>query len=64
MKPETVITADGKEVVLIHLVRDGRIVCMPNLAEKDMSSNRERAAPHIRTDFIGGVTCPMCRKAK
>lgn len=62
MKPETVLSAEGREVVLIHLERDGKIVCMPHMLPKDMSSSREREAPHMRTDSPAGVTCPMCKK--
>ena len=62
MKPEQVVLEDGREVTLIHFFKDGRIACMPNMAFKDMSSNRERIAPHMRSDSVGGVTCPMCKK--
>lgn len=62
MKPETIIAADGREVTLIHFVRDGKIACMPNLQAKDMASNKEREAPHMRTGEPGGVTCPMCKR--
>ena len=63
MKPETTVGPDGREVVLIHWEKDGKIVCMPNLQQKDFSSSKERQAPHVRTDFFGGVTCPMCKRA-
>lgn len=63
MKPETIVLSNGKEVVLIHLERDGKIECMPHLQQKDMSSQKERAAPHMRTGELGGVTCPMCKRA-
>ena len=64
MKPETVVSPLGIENVLIHYIVEGRIACMPNLLPKDMSSNKERAAPHMRTDAKAGVTCPMCKRTK
>lgn len=64
MKPETIIGPDGKEVVLIHFEQNGKIVCMPNLLQRDMSSNKGRLAPHMRTGELAGVTCPMCKKPK
>lgn len=65
MKPETVVTVDGREVTLIHFLDSGgHIACMPNMLPKDMASNKERAAPHMRSDFAGAVTCPMCKKTK
>lgn len=64
MKPETIVLPNGQEVTLIHFEKESRIVCMPNLLPKDMPSNKERAAPHMRTDFAGGVTCPMCKRTK
>jgi hypothetical protein len=62
MAPETVILPNGKEVVLIHHMVGGRIVCMPNLELKNMCSQKERAAPHMRTDDLSSVTCPMCKR--
>lgn len=62
MKPETIIGQDGKEVVLIHLERDGRIVCMPNMHTRDWPAQKERPAPHMRSDQIVAVTCPMCKR--
>lgn len=63
MKPETIISPEGREVVLIHYIVEGRITCMPHMLGKDMSSQKERATPHMRTDFLPGVTCPLCKKA-
>lgn len=60
MTPETVILPNGQQVVLIHFLDKGKIACMPHL--KDMAANLQRAAPHIRTDAIEGVTCPLCKK--
>lgn len=63
MEPETTVLPNGTKVVLVHLERDGKIVCMPHLQQKDMCAQKERAAPHMRTDFVGAVTCPMCKRA-
>lgn len=62
MKPETIITPEGREVTLIHYIRDGKIACMPNMLAKDMCSQKERSTPHMRTDSIAGVTCPLCKR--
>lgn len=62
MKPETIVSSDGREVTLIHFFRNGRIVCMPHMLPKDMSSQRERPSPHLRSDSPSAVTCPMCKK--
>lgn len=62
MKPETILGADGREVVLIHYEKEGKIVCMPHLLPKDFPSNPQREAPHMRTGEQGGVTCPLCKR--
>ena len=66
MKAETVILPDGKEVTLIHYIdpSSGKIVCMPNLLLKDMGTSKMRIAPHIRSDYAGAVTCPMCKNTQ
>lgn len=65
MKPETMILADGSEVVLVHLLftpafGDSRISCLPGL--KDFSSGKYRQMPHLRTDDVRSVTCPVCKR--
>jgi hypothetical protein len=64
VKPETVMTPEGREVTLIHFVKEGRIVCMPNMLPKDMAATKERMTPHMRTGEPSGVTCPMCKRTK
>lgn len=64
MTPETIVQANGSQVVLIHFSVDGHIVCMPNLAEKHMCQQKERQAPHMRTGEKNHVTCPMCRRTR
>ena len=63
MSPRQTTLEDGTSVTLVHLLRDGRIACMPNMATEDMSSGRGRAAPHMRTDSADpdAVTCRACR---
>ena len=63
MKLETILSAEGREVVLIHYERDGRIICMPQLLLKDMAATPQREAPHIRSGEPLAVTCPLCKKA-
>ena len=63
MQPETILGADGREVVLIHYEKEGKIVCMPNLQQKDFASSPMRAAPHMRSGELSAVTCPMCKRA-
>ncbi len=49
----------GGGVVSIHLVRGGRIACMPGLHDL------QRLPQHTlqRTDDLRAVTCPQCIKA-
>lgn len=63
MRPEMVIGTDGQEVVLIHYFDGVKIICMPNLHAKDMASSKMRQAPHMRSDSMAAVTCPMCKRA-
>lgn len=63
MKPETIISPEGKEVVLVHYIVEGRIVCMPDMQLKDMGSKDGLSAPRMRIDALEGVTCPLCKKA-
>lgn len=48
----------GETVVPIHLVRGGRIACMPGMTDL------QRIPAHTlqRTDDIRAVTCPMCER--
>ncbi len=64
MNAETTVTADGRQVVLIHFLLDNKIVCMPNLLTKDMSASTIRITPIMRTDSAAGVTCAMCKRTK
>ena len=57
-----VVLSDGSEIVLIHYIKDSRIVCMPNLAVKDICAGKGRPEPHMRTDAIVAVTCPLCKE--
>jgi len=65
MTPETMILADGSEVTVIHFLfhpefGQSRIACMPNL--RVFSASKFRQLPHIRTDDVRAVNCPLCEK--
>ena len=65
MIPEKMILADGSEVTVIHFLFHPefgaeRIACMPGLTI--FSSGKFRQVPHIRTDDVRAVNCPLCKK--
>lgn len=64
MNLETIITADGKELVPIHFVSGSplKIACMPGLTTFSATSgvNQSRLCPYQRTDDTRAVTCPSC----
>ena len=67
MKFETMISADGSEMVLCHFLCGPfpgakSIVCMPGLNEKEMCSVHGREVPLQRTEDPRAVNCPMCKK--
>lgn len=67
MTPETMLLADGSEITVLHLLFQPpfghlRIACMPGL--RDFASNKNRAAPILRTDEVRSVNCPLCKASE
>jgi hypothetical protein len=64
MTPQTTILEDGTEVTLIHFLcetKDGlRLACTPNL--EVLCASRIRHIPHMRSEEITAVTCPICKR--
>ena len=72
MKPQTLITEDGRRITVIHfcqqvsvddlqqmrVVNEERVACLPNA--RDLSAN-ERGAPVMRSDDPRVVNCPLCK---
>ena len=62
MDDQTMILEDGTEVLLIHFLCCGKIVCTPNSG--DMAATPLRSYPLNRTEEIVAVTCPLCKRTE
>lgn len=58
MTPETMILADGSEIIPVHYLSNGRLACIPGLT--DFSALQYRPKPWLRSDSVESVTCPVC----
>lgn len=50
---------EGVIVNSIHLIVDGKIVCMPNMTEFHATQYHTH---HQRTDDARAASCPMCKR--
>ena len=54
------ISATGQIITLVHLEANGKIACMPGMAE--LHATMYHPAVH-RSDDPRAVTCPACKKS-
>ncbi len=59
MDHQKTVLPDGKELLLIHFLVDGKIACQPQLPQKQM--RLKDGVVWQRSDDVRGVSCPLCK---